>query len=105
MAECTEAVTDRVAAIAPSFRAAMSRSAPVAGLVQAGVAVGNGPIAPLSLNARTPPPVEPETERTSAAPATGVARALDAHPQVVSANAIKLLMLTGARRGEVLNAT
>lgn len=33
-----------------------------------------------------------------------LARALDRHPQVTSANAIKLLMLTGARRGEVLNA-
>ncbi len=30
---------------------------------------------------------------------------LDAHPEPVSANAIRLLMLTGARRGEVLGAT
>lgn len=30
--------------------------------------------------------------------------ALDAHPEQVSANAIRLLMLTGARRGEVLGA-
>ena len=34
-----------------------------------------------------------------------LAQALDAHPEITSANAIKLLMLTGARRGEVLNAT
>lgn len=34
-----------------------------------------------------------------------LARALNEHKQVASANAIKLLMLTGARRGEVLNAT
>lgn len=34
-----------------------------------------------------------------------LAQALDEHPEVMSANAIKLLMLTGARRGEVLNAT
>ena len=31
--------------------------------------------------------------------------ALNAHPEKVSADAIKLLMLTGARRGEVLNAS
>jgi len=36
---------------------------------------------------------------------TALARALNAHSEVTSANAIKLLMLTGARRGEVLNAT
>jgi len=34
-----------------------------------------------------------------------LARALNEHPEVTSANAIRLLMLTGARRGEVLNAT
>lgn len=34
-----------------------------------------------------------------------LARALNQHCEPVSANAIKLLMLTGARRGEVLNAT
>jgi integrase len=34
----------------------------------------------------------------------GLARALDQHHEVTSANAIKLLMLTGARRGEVLTA-
>ncbi|NJM31503.1 MAG: site-specific integrase, partial [Rhizobiales bacterium] len=34
-----------------------------------------------------------------------LARALQAHSEPVSANAIKLLMLTGARRGEVLGAT
>jgi integrase len=34
-----------------------------------------------------------------------LARALNEHPEVTSANAIKLLMLTGARRGEVLGAT
>ncbi len=34
-----------------------------------------------------------------------LARALNEHKEVASANAIKLLMLTGARRGEVLNAT
>ena len=34
-----------------------------------------------------------------------LSEALAAHPQRNSANAIKLLMLTGARRGEVLNAT
>jgi len=34
-----------------------------------------------------------------------LARALNGHKEVASANAIKLLMLTGARRGEVLNAT
>lgn len=33
-----------------------------------------------------------------------LARALDQHHEVMSANAIKFLMLTGARRGEVLNA-
>ncbi len=33
-----------------------------------------------------------------------LARALNGHKEVASANAIKLLMLTGARRGEVLNA-
>jgi integrase len=33
-----------------------------------------------------------------------LARALNEHKEVVSANAIKLLMLTGARRGEVLKA-
>ena len=32
-------------------------------------------------------------------------RALERHSELVSANAIKLLMLTGARRGEVLGAT
>jgi len=36
---------------------------------------------------------------------TALAQALDSHPEVASANAIKLLMLTGARRGEVLSAT
>jgi integrase len=36
---------------------------------------------------------------------TALAHALNDHPEVVSANAIRLLMLTGARRGEVLNAT
>jgi integrase len=34
-----------------------------------------------------------------------LARALNEQKEVASANAIKLLMLTGARRGEVLNAT
>ena len=34
-----------------------------------------------------------------------LARALNEHPEVTSVNAIKLLMLTGARRGEVLGAT
>jgi len=34
-----------------------------------------------------------------------LARALNEHPEVTSANAIKLLLLTGARRGEVLGAT
>jgi integrase len=34
-----------------------------------------------------------------------LAQALNAHPEQTSANAIKLLMLTGARRGEVLGAT
>jgi integrase len=34
-----------------------------------------------------------------------LAHALNAHDEPVSANAIKLLMLTGARRGEVLGAT
>ena len=34
-----------------------------------------------------------------------LARAVNEHPEVTSANAIKLLMLTGARRGEVLGAT
>jgi integrase len=33
-----------------------------------------------------------------------LARALNEHPEVTSANAIKLLLLTGARRGEVLGA-
>ena len=36
---------------------------------------------------------------------TALARALDEHLEQTSANAIKLLMLTGARRGEVLSAT
>ena len=35
----------------------------------------------------------------------GLARALNEHSEPMSANAIKLLMLTGARRGEVLGAT
>ena len=30
---------------------------------------------------------------------------LDAHPNKTAANAVQLLLLTGARRGEVLNAT
>ncbi len=34
-----------------------------------------------------------------------LAHALNEHPEITSANAIRLLMLTGARRGEVLNAT
>ena len=33
-----------------------------------------------------------------------LSEALAAHPEQTSANAIKLLMLTGARRGEVLRA-
>ena len=36
---------------------------------------------------------------------TALAQALNDHTEPVSANAIKLLMLTGARRGEVLGAT
>lgn len=36
---------------------------------------------------------------------TALARALNEHGEPVSANAIKLLMLTGARRGEVLGAS
>ena len=36
---------------------------------------------------------------------TALARALNEHAEPMSANAIKLLMLTGARRGEVLGAT
>jgi hypothetical protein len=50
-------------------------------------------------------PEEKRDKYLNKAEITALARALDAHPQVVSANAIKLLMLTGARRGEVLNAT
>jgi integrase len=34
-----------------------------------------------------------------------LAEALAAHPEKISANAIRMLMLTGARRGEVLSAT
>jgi integrase len=40
----------------------------------------------------------------SAAEILSLSRALGAHPERTSANAIRLLMLTGARRGEVLGA-
>lgn len=36
---------------------------------------------------------------------TALLAALDQHPEPISANAIRLLLLTGARRGEVLSAT
>ena len=50
-------------------------------------------------------PEEKRNRYLNRAEITALIRALDGHPEVTSANALKLLMLTGARRGEVLNAT
>ncbi len=50
-------------------------------------------------------PEEKRDRYLSKAELIALARALNEHPEVTSANAIKLLMLTGARRGEVLGAT
>lgn len=48
---------------------------------------------------------EPRHRYLSAAEASALAQALLAHPQRASADALLFLMLTGARRGEVLGAT
>jgi integrase len=50
-------------------------------------------------------PEEKRNRYLGKAELTALARALNDHPEATSANAIRLLMLTGARRGEVLNAT
>lgn len=50
-------------------------------------------------------PEEKRNRYLSRAELTALARALNDHSEPVSANAIKLLMLTGARRSEVLGAT
>ena len=50
-------------------------------------------------------PEEKRERFLSSAEIVKLAEALAAHPEKASANAIRLLMLTGARRGEVLSAT
>ena len=60
---------------------------------------------------RNPPPACAGTQRISAAAISpsprsrALVQALNNHSEPMSVNAIKLLMLTGARRGEVLGAT
>jgi integrase len=50
-------------------------------------------------------PEQPRHRYLDKAEIAALARALNEHPEQSSANAIKLMMLTGARRGEVLGAT
>lgn len=50
-------------------------------------------------------PEEQRARYLSADEILRLSEALAAHPEAISANAIRLLMLTGARRGEVLGAT